>query len=298
MVPFQHLLAVGLSLLASVSTVWSQEPNASREERITPERLGLPKGSTRPSEPFVTRIYKTDDSDQILKKQPSGYPFTITSDYKLKENEKPRVHEGVDLSSRPAPGQPPRPLDFKAGVNGVVVKAGDGPWGTISVQLRNGSVLQYLHTTASHVKVGDVVAPETPLGVTGRTGAGVIHLHIQAKDKHGDAISPDLAFRLGQKKLANLIRPKDDAGADFDPEQFVGVEPKVVNGVVRPFEPTTKWISEAIGGGGKVDLVLGEFPTYRDAVHCSTAWSESRPDDLRLTREREVKLVDKGSRSR
>src|SRR5206468_467040 len=112
---------------------------------------------------------------------PPGYPFTITSDYTLQDNEAARVHEGVDLSSRPAAGQAPKPLDFKAGVYGVVVKAGGGNWGTISVQLQDGSVLQYLHTTAAHVKVGDVVAPDTLLGVTGRTGARDIHLHIQAK---------------------------------------------------------------------------------------------------------------------
>ena len=112
----------------------------------------------------MTRIYKTDDNDQILKKQPRGYPFTITEDYELGENEKAQVHKGVDITSRPAPNEPARLMDLKAGVYGVVVRAGGGDWGTISVQLRDGSVIQYLHTTASHVKVGDVVAPDTLLG--------------------------------------------------------------------------------------------------------------------------------------
>jgi murein DD-endopeptidase MepM/ murein hydrolase activator NlpD len=150
----------------------AQLPNASRDDRILPGRLGLPATNTRSSEPFVTRIYKTGDNDQILKKQPRGYPFTITEDYELGENEKAQVHKGVDITSRPAPNEPARPMDFKAGVYGVVVRAGSGDWGTIAVQLRDGSVLQYLHTTASLVKVGDVVAPETLLGVTGRTGRG------------------------------------------------------------------------------------------------------------------------------
>src|SRR4051812_15536887 len=112
MAKFPHLLVIGLSILFTPGRAGAQEPNTSRDERITPERLGLPKGSPRTSEPFVTRIYKTDNLDQILKPQPKGYPFTVTSEYKLKEGEKPRVHEGVDLSSRPAPGLPPRPLDF------------------------------------------------------------------------------------------------------------------------------------------------------------------------------------------
>ena len=102
---------------------------------------------------------------------------------------------------------------------------------------------------------------------------------------------PDLAFRLGQKRLAPPIKPHEDAGADFDPDLFVGVEPKVVDGVVHKVGPTTRWVSEVIGGGRKVDLVLREFSTYRDATHCSTSWSEADPDDLRLTREREVKLA-------
>ena len=118
----------------------------------------------------------------------------------------------------------------------------------------------------------------------------MIHLHVQARDKHNHPISPDLAFRLGQKTLATPIKAEDDAGADFDPDQFLGVEPEVVNGVVHPYRSPSKWVSEVIGGGGRVDLVLGEFPTYRDASHCSLDWSESHPDDLRLTREREVRL--------
>jgi murein DD-endopeptidase MepM/ murein hydrolase activator NlpD len=292
MASVRNTLVIGLGVLVSAGAAGAQEANSSRNDRITPERLGLPQGNFRSSEPFVTRIYKTDDYGQILKKQPKGYPFTITEDYRLGEDEAARVHEGVDLSSRPGPGQPPRPLDFKAGVHGVVVRAGGGDWGTISVQLHDGSVLQYLHSTASHVKVGDVVAPETLLGVSGRTGAGVIHLHIQAKDIFGNAILPDLAFRVGQRKLSSPIEADEGAGADFDPDQWVGIEPKIIDGVAQPkVEPETKWIVEVIGSGGKVDLVLGEFPTYRDASNCSLRWSEEHPDDLRLTREREVKVT-------
>lgn len=267
----------------------AQLPNASRDDRILPGRLGLPATNTRSSEPFVTRIYKTGDNDQILKKQPRGYPFTITEDYELGENEKAQIHKGVDITSRPAPNAPARPMDFKAGVYGVVVRAGGGDWGTISVQLRDGSVIQYLHTTASHVKVGDVVAPDTLLGVTGRTGARDIHLHIQARDKHGEFISPDLAFKVGQRKPSTPIKPEQGAGADFDPDQSVGVQPKVKGRKVFPkVDLQTKWVVEVIGGGGKVQEVLGEFPTYRDASYCSVRWSEDHPDDLRLTREREV----------
>jgi murein DD-endopeptidase MepM/ murein hydrolase activator NlpD len=287
----RRIIVLGWIIASSAGRLLAQQSDASSDDLITPERLGLPSGSIRNSEPFVTRIYQTDDNDHILTHQTGIYPFTITSDYTLKANEKPRVHEGVDISSRPTPGQPPSPLDFKAGINGVVVRAGGGHWGTIAVQQADGDVLQYLHTSASYVKVGDIVTPDTRLGKTGRTGAGIIHLHVQARDKHQHPISPDLVFRLGQKKLATPIKPGEDAGDDFDPDRFPVIEPEVVNGVVHPYRPKTKWVSEVIGGGGKVQIVLGEFPTYPDAFHCSIAWSEAHPNDLRLTREREVKAT-------
>ena len=194
----------------------------------------------------------------------------------------------MDLSSRPEKGQPPKPLDFRAGVDGVVVKAGDGPWGTITVQIHDGSLIQYLHTSASHVKVGDIVAPDTKLGVTGRTGAGVIHLHIQAKDKYGNTISPDLAFRAGQRKLAsNGKREKPDANEiEFDPDAYSPVKPKITGKKVSPkgSNPESKWVVEVIGMGGRIDLVLGEFPTYKSAAYCSKKWNDEHPKDLRLTR--------------
>jgi len=74
-------------LLAPLAPVKGDDAGA-KDCRITPERLGLPKGNTRTSEPFVVHIYKTDAIDQILKPQPSGYPFTIHQGYRLKENAK------------------------------------------------------------------------------------------------------------------------------------------------------------------------------------------------------------------
>jgi hypothetical protein len=102
----------------------------------------------------------------------------------------------------------------------------------------------------------------------------------------------ELAFCAGQRKLATPIKPDEDAGADFDPEQSVGIEPKVADGVVKvKMEPKTRWVVEVIGGGGKVDLKLGEYPTYRDALYRSLPWSRAHPDDLRLPREREVPVA-------
>ena len=105
MAALRHILLVGVVVLVSAMGAAAQHPGFAKADRITPERLRLPKGNTRTSEPFVTRIYKTDDFDRILKPQPKGYPFTITEDYWLKDNETYRLHEGVDISSQPANGQ-------------------------------------------------------------------------------------------------------------------------------------------------------------------------------------------------
>ena len=269
--------------------------DATYNTKIKSDQLGLPAGTARNSEPFVVRIYKKDASDNIILPQPQGYPFSITSDYVLKDDEKARPHQGIDFSSKLAANPNPTPLDFKAGIYGTVVKAGDGPWGTITVQIHDGSLIQYLHTTAAHVKVGDIVAPDTVLGVTGRTGAGIIHLHIQAKDKNGNAISPDLAFQIGQNKLLSKEKPAKEL-IEFDPDAYSPVQPKVIGRQISAVvEPESKWVVEIIGGGGNVDLVLGEFFDYQSASHCALAWSEAHPGDLRLTREREVQLKDQKS---
>jgi peptidase M23-like protein len=256
---------------------------------ITPDKLGLPVGNERTSEPSAIRIYKTDDDGEPLKKQPAHYPFTIKADYKLKDNETPIRHYGVDLSSRSAQGQPSTPLEFKAGVYGIVTKAGGGDWGTISIRLADGSYIQFLHTSASYVKVGDLVAPDSKLGLTGKKGADEVHLHVQAFGKDWLPISPDGAFRAGQDRLAS--RAKVQPGPALDPYRpLITSRPKIVDGVVQVDGESTLWIVEIIGGSGQVQGVLGQFPTYSEAIKCSVAWSKANPDDLRLTREREVTL--------
>lgn len=276
------------------TSAFAADQLASKDTRITAEKLGLPKTNQRSSEPFVTRIYKTDGSGDILKKQPNGFPFTIKEDYFLKENEKPRVHEGVDLQSRPSPNEIPIPLEFKAGIHGIVVRAGDGNVGMIAVQVWDGSVLEFLHTSASFVKVGDIVAPGTALGLTGKKGASTIHLHVQAKSSLRKPISPDLVFRIGQRRLQSSEKP-EDVWEDYDPDESNSFEPKIIEEKKVPIQqlPKTKWVVEIIGGGGVVQGNLGEFGSYSAATSCSVAWSKANPDDLRLTREREVEVAAK-----
>ncbi len=278
----------------TAAQTYAEDNLASKDTRITAEKLGLPKGNARTSEPFLARIYKTDDANNILDEQPDGYPFTMPEGYERKDHEKARVHAGVDLQSRPAPGEAPKALEFKAGVYGVVRRAGDGKVGMIAVEVWDGSVLEFLHTSASYKKVGDVVDPNTVLGMTGKKGATSIHLHVQAKNKDRKPISPDLVFRIGQGKLQTPAQPTEKWG-DFDPEESSAFEPKFIGEKKIPLKqlPDKKWVVEVIGYAGRIDLVLGEFWSLDEATTCSSAWSHANPKDLRLTREREVK-VDEG----
>ncbi|BBO11086.1 M23 family metallopeptidase [Bradyrhizobium sp. CCBAU 65884] len=55
-------------------------------------------------------------------------------------------------------------------MNGVVERAGDDQWGTISIRDNSGLRHQILHTNSRHVKVGDVVAAGQVIGMMGNTG--------------------------------------------------------------------------------------------------------------------------------
>ena len=89
-------------------------------------------------------------------------------------------HKGVDYSSSQ------RPKDFTAGLYGKVVEPEESGYATIAVLPFNASgyTVQYLHTSAKYVAVGDIVQPWTIIGATGDTApptnpADGIHLHLQ-----------------------------------------------------------------------------------------------------------------------
>lgn len=258
---------------------------------VGPAELGLPAGNVRTSEPFVTRVYRTDESGFILSEQPRGYPFTVGEKYRLREGEVARVHEGIDFSSRPLGSAEPAPVDFVAGVFGVVTRTLPSRFGTIAVRLEDGTSLQYLHTSQSYVHVGAIVTPNTRLGKTGSTGSSAVHLHLQARNRDGVPVNPDLAFRSGQRHpslLPSSVRPSHE---QFDTQAAAVLSPNPRSTKLDLADQSyTCWIAEVIGGEGEVDAVLGVFPTYFEAVKCCTQWSDSRPDDFRLTREREVEV--------
>lgn len=161
---------------------------------VSPTTFGLPVNNRVTSAYGTQRVYKTDDSGKILPKQPAGYPRRESTEYRARGNEKVKPHRGIDFQSRDAQGRPAR-MDFRAGVHGRVVEPIGGPMGTITVELKDGTRIQYLHTSQQNVRVGQDVAPETILGKTGATGANAIHLHVQARDRNGTFIDPALVLR-------------------------------------------------------------------------------------------------------
>jgi murein DD-endopeptidase MepM/ murein hydrolase activator NlpD len=153
----------------------------------------------RNSEAGAVRIYKVG-SDGKIGRQPPGYPKTVadpTKPFEMADDEAPRIHDGIDYSSKGPDGRP-IPLEFRAGVYGTVNVARNG---FISVQVDDaGNRVEYLHNSSVEggVTKGTKVTPQTVLGKTGNlnpstsrrlTGMG-IHLHVQAKNKAGEALNP------------------------------------------------------------------------------------------------------------
>ncbi|SFI47530.1 M23 family metallopeptidase [Bradyrhizobium sp. Gha] len=135
--------------------------------------------------------------------QPIGrVPPHVTSPYGAVSG-RPRgssnPHRGIDFNyvgGQQAPLNKSHP-ELRSPVNGVVERAGDDQWGTISIRDNNGLRHQILHTNSRNVKVGDVVAAGQVVGTMGNTGLfdkngrpGQQHVHYQIKDPAGNVLDP------------------------------------------------------------------------------------------------------------
>jgi len=203
-----------LALFGSVTV--AQTPSTD----ITPDSF-LPPGNVRTSLPGVIRIYKVGPDGKIGT-QPPGYPKPVTDPskpFEMADDEVPRIHEGIDYSSRDPKGKP-TPLEFKAGVFGKVVFARPG---IIVVEVDDrGTRVEYLHnsTVADGIEQGKEVTPSTILGKTGnyspslnkarqpyKLSGAPIHLHVQAMTKSGQALYPDEVLRFARTEPALRRQP-------------------------------------------------------------------------------------------
>lgn len=100
-----------------------------------------------------------------------------------------RFHQGIDYGSG---GQP---KDIRAGVSGIVTKAGGGNFNLIAIKIENGNTIEYLHCSQVNVSPGQPVTPSTIIGKTGDVGSpGSVHLHLQARNNLGEPIHPEAAL--------------------------------------------------------------------------------------------------------
>ncbi|WP_082641444.1 M23 family metallopeptidase [Bradyrhizobium yuanmingense] len=143
-----------------------------------------------------------DDMMRRILQPVEGISPHVTSPYGA-ETGRPRgssnPHRGIDFnyvggqSARLNTSHP----ELRSPVNGVVERAGDDQWGTISIRDNNGLRHQILHTNSRKVKVGDVVAAGQVIGTMGNTGLsdkkgnpGHHHVHYQIKDLAGNVLDP------------------------------------------------------------------------------------------------------------
>ncbi len=189
----------------------------------------LPSGNVQNSLAGVVRIYKVD-ADGKIGRQPPSYPKTVadpTKPFEMADDEAPRIHEGIDYSSY---GRDRRttPLEFKAGIHGTIKLARNG---MIAIQVDDAeNRVEFLHnsTVAKEIVNGTKVTPETILGKTGNlnpsSGKNVlgmgIHLHVQARNKAGEALNPCEVVPYASKPFA--LRKEAEF---FTPMKWVDLKP-------------------------------------------------------------------------
>ena len=190
------------------------------EQDVPPDNF-LPQGNVRTSHAGVIRIYKVNAEGKIGP-QPTGFPKTVndpTQPFEMADDEVPRIHEGFDFSSRGKDGKP-IPTEFRAGVYGKIAEPPRK--GIIVVEVDDGgNRVEYLHNSAvaNGIVKGLKVNPLTVLGTTGNYSPSLnmqgqpfplngmaIHLHVQARNKSGQALYPDEVIRYAH--IASALRGK------------------------------------------------------------------------------------------
>jgi murein DD-endopeptidase MepM/ murein hydrolase activator NlpD len=118
----------------------------------------------------------------------------LTSDFGARINPltgRPQLHKGIDIAA-------PAGTPFRAAAGGTVVFAGvmNGYGNTVVVEHAGGERTLYGHASVIHVRAGEVVQSDQPLGLIGSTGQSTgPHLHFEAL-KGGQQLDPKALLAL------------------------------------------------------------------------------------------------------
>ncbi len=193
-------------------------------------------------------------------------------------------------------------------VSAEVLEVRQYPAGTVTATISSSGVLNVQGSNAAEtIKVTQANGRITVEGVGYVDAASVKSIVVDAKGGN-DIVEINVPPQLTTKTSVNggggndrLVFPSGASFAAFSGfESYAYVTNNNVSsggssggstggsGSSNSGATASQWVAEVIGYGGRVDLVLGTFSTYREAQQCSYNWSRSHPNDLRLTREREV----------
>jgi hypothetical protein len=148
---------------------------------LAPVDFGLPPTSLRIADYGVKLVSRTDGTRLTV---PEKYVFDPATDDALVR------HTGLDFVSRDERWVVAS-VPFTSPVRGQVYVYPQSEWNTVAVLLETGDQLQFLHAASLAVRSGEWVEAGTILGATGSAGASVIQLHVQAKNRKGEFVSPD-----------------------------------------------------------------------------------------------------------
>ena len=139
---------------------------------LPPVRIDNPNGGFTVFEPHTTSSYGW------RRLKDGSWEFHKAGDFNY--NVGPNGQTGINLAHP----------ELRSPVTGIVTRAGEGKYGTVSIRDANGLSHEILHTHSQHVAVGDPVIAGQIIGTMGNTGASDQHLHYQLKDSAGNILNP------------------------------------------------------------------------------------------------------------
>lgn len=201
----------------------------------------------------------------------------ISGPFEENRPDKKCPHRGIDFSC----SRTEKP--FNAGIYGRVVLPLGGNYGTVSIQpfSEPQTIVQYLHCSEFYIKVGDLVAPWTSLGKTGKVSPTPVvqHLHIQVV-RPGKSKFDCWKTKEGVER--NFINPQDfpiiDALAGTWFSEVNQTWTRVIYGNTYTYRQTEqRWLeisSATVGSTGQLRLrTITTVDGVNARCECSGTWS-------------------------